>query len=507
MKLIKRMTALFLCFLMFSSGLVNAFAQETVSGNDVAWETVSGNDASWGTVSGNDVITGNETIELEEGCDECGQIEGHTENCSQYEAPKDELSEIAGPQVGDKIWIKSGSNVYKSQSEENGHKLLLNYEVEIVNIITDETGAAVWYEFKFTTSGIGEVILRNYKYVHVDSTSVGEPAESGSDGEKETTVGDISLKLQGVPEDVTLNAQAVSPKSYHEDLFDIVGSKKVVFALDINLTSESGEWQPAEGKPVTVSLDAASLGLSEGECIGILHDHDGTLNELGICTVTDGKLTFTTDGFSVFYGYTVDFEYDGTWHSIGGGSDIYLYELFAQLGIDRSTASISSVSFSNPSLLSISEKVVDGYTGIKDWHIQSLQPFNTEEILTVAFSDGSELTINVYDATYSTLSNNLNLNDGDIIDGASVNGNITITLNGTVTIKNQISIPSGTSLTITGNGMLKRDSSFLGRMFSVTGGTLTINSNNISIDGGASWSSSEVANSTREKLTVNSCDW
>ena len=517
----------------------------------------------------------------------CEPVEGvHQEGCTFYVAPVEEIDENS-PQIGDKIWIKSGSWVYKNHNnvDEDYHELKGNYEIKVVEILTDETGAAEWYKFEFTNLGVGEFFLSlgGYKYVHVDNTSVEEPTdepvdknactceyppESGNiadhvdscprkqyirtlfegktaeeiyaqwetydeatqtdllnmlqkwdkakyeelkslvdkapDGEKETTVGDISLKVQGVPEGVELGAETVAPKSWNEDVFDAVGSKKVVFAIDITLTGADGKWQPADGESVTVTLDAASLGLTEGERIGILHDHEGALNDLGICIVTDGKLTFTTNGFSVFYGYTVDFEYDGTWYSIGGGSDIFLYELFPQLGINRSSTSVSSVTFSDPSLLSVSREVVDGYTLKRDWYIKSLQPFNTEEVMTITFSDGSQIQINVYDATYTTLSNNLTLKNGDVINGATVSGSVTVKLNGTVTIKNQITVPEGTSLTITGNGTLKRDSSYIGRMFSVTGGTLTITGPGITIDGGAVWSSTEVANSTREMLSVSS---
>jgi len=57
MKLMKRVMALFLCFLMLNAGPVSTFAQTSVSGNDVV------------------------------SCTECGVTEGHTTECSQYVAP------------------------------------------------------------------------------------------------------------------------------------------------------------------------------------------------------------------------------------------------------------------------------------------------------------------------------------------------------------------------------------------------------------------------------------
>jgi fibro-slime domain-containing protein len=162
-------------------------------------------------------------------------------------------------------------------------------------------------------------------FLMLGASPVGAFAEadlSGGDAAAaETTVGDILLKVQGVPENVTLGAETVAPDSFHKDLVDVVGTGKVVFAIDITLTDEDGEaWQPAEGEIVTVSLDGIP-DLTDGDSVGILHDRDGDLKDLGNYIVGDGgnagessdkespqanisQLTFTTDGFSVFYGYT-----------------------------------------------------------------------------------------------------------------------------------------------------------------------------------------------------------
>lgn len=156
------------------------------------------------TVSGNDVV----------GCTECGATEGHLETCSQYEAPVEDIAETDGPQVGDKIWIKHNSYVYKSQSAENGHKLLLNYEVEIVNIITDENGNALWYEFAFTTTGIGEWFIQEYKYVQVENTSVDEHEPSEPVDENACNCG------ENAPENIANHADSCPRKQYIKTLFE-----------------------------------------------------------------------------------------------------------------------------------------------------------------------------------------------------------------------------------------------------------------------------------------------
>ena len=526
MKLFTRAIALFLCVFMLLPGPLNALAAYATEDDVVVVETTDTTEtvevceecgqteghldtcsqyvdpnacAECGQTEGHLEDCSQYVIPAVEVCTECGQAEGHLETCSQYVAPAEEAVETDDPQVGDKIWIKSGSKVYKNYTnvEKNYYELKGNYEIKIVEILTDENGTAEWYKFEFTSLGIGEIALTigGYKYVHVDNTSVEEPKDTEpSDSEKETTVGDIALKVQGVPENVTLGAETVAPKSWNEAVFDAVGNHKVVFAIDIALTGENGAWQPDEGQSVTVSLDAASLGLADGDRIGILHDHDGTLGNLGIYTVADGKLTFTTDGFSVFYGYTVDFEYDGTWVSMSGGSYIYLSELFEALGISESVNNVGNVTFSNEALLSVTHLTyIKEEGGGQDWRLCSMQPFDTEELLTVTLNNGEEIIINVYDKNWGTedIDGNETWADGDTQGNRTVTANSTITLNegATVKLSGTITIPEGKTLTIQCNGdaTLERTSGNTAYvpLFNVNGGKLVIESTSgtITVDG------------------------
>lgn len=464
---------------------------------------------------------------------------GSEENTSGTSANGTDNTAVAssGSQIGDKIWIKSGSYVYKTQTEENGYKINENCEIEIVNIATDDNGNAVWYKFEFTSSEISEwwiSDLLGYKYVLAVDTSIDEPTTpttpeepGGETGDKDTTkkaeVNETTITATGDfsnASKVKMTVEEVKAGNYSQDFKDFLDTDKKVsksdikFAFDISFADEdNAEWQPADGKNVSVTIDAASMGIKDGDVIGIIHEHDGKIEKQPIAhTVKDGKITFQTDSFSIFYGYTVDFEYDGTWYSIAGGSDIFLYELFAQIGIDESMADVTDVQVSDETLLRISKQVVNGYTGEKDWHIQSLKPFNTEETLTVTMKDSTQHEIKVYDATYSgTLSGNMNLNNGDVINGTSVNGTANLKLNGTVTVNGTINVPQGAVLNITGAGTLKRGDSFTSKMFDVQpGGTLNIKCSQtkdtdvIIIDGGAKWTSTQVKDSTRKTLSVES---
>lgn len=95
-------------------------------------------------------------------------------------------SEDGSPQVGDSIWIKRGSNVYKDYTNlENGsHTLWGNYEVTIKTIITDENGTPIWYEYNPSSL---LVFIKDYKYVKVENTSETKPSEQGPSEEQPDT--------------------------------------------------------------------------------------------------------------------------------------------------------------------------------------------------------------------------------------------------------------------------------------------------------------------------------
>lgn len=92
--------------------------------------------------------------------------------------------------------------------------------------------------------------------------------------------------------------------------------------------------------------------------------------------------------------YTVDFAYEGREYSMSGGESILLSELFAKLEIVRDTADVTSVTFSNASLLAVARKEAD-------WRLISRQPFDTHETLTVTFRNGEVMVIQVEDAIAS----------------------------------------------------------------------------------------------------------
>lgn len=152
-------------------------------------------------------------------------------------------------------------------------------------------------------------------------------------------------------------------------------------------------------------------------------------------------IAFEAKEFSVYaLVYTVDFEYEynGEMYrfSLSGGEKIKLSELVEVLGILSGTkyestqsflADVEDVEFSDETLVKVSkqEKVL-GVFGSEDWVLESLQPFNTEETLTITMGDGEKIVVKVTDAQESTNLNNmltgvtLTLNGEEVTNNSSV---------------------------------------------------------------------------------------
>ncbi|MBO5159042.1 MAG: hypothetical protein J6B94_05565 [Lachnospiraceae bacterium] len=452
MKLMKRATALLLCFLMLTNGPINAFATEGVSDNDVVvtevCEECGGSDAHTDTCSLNPInllnndtpvvctVCGAENCETthvycdtcekydcglthttcdkcgtvdcqstheawcdtckkdscgvdhttpadnngetvggnDVGCNECKQLEGHLDTCSQYKAPVTKcehcgieltegavhldtcltlctcepvegvhqegckfyvapVEEIADntPQIGDKIWIKTGSRVYKNHNnvDKDYYELRGNYEVEVVSILTDEAGNAQWYEFKFTDLGWGEafLLLGGYKYVHVDNTSVEEPDES-EPGEIESQDGTVGIS-GSLPDGASVTVDVPDDEAMAEIMDKVFPAMGEYFSwvefFDISIVSEGTKWQPGEN--VTITLDTTDI--QDDQKVKVYHilddqaaiqraikndsaqsytdDSGNTIyytmlsSEDGDVTVNeDGTISFETDSFSIF---------------------------------------------------------------------------------------------------------------------------------------------------------------------------------------------------------------
>ncbi len=110
--------------------------------------------------------------------------------------------------------------------------------------------------------------------------------------------------------------------------------------------------------------------------------------------VENGCVCFETASCSSF---TVDFHYKDVEFSIPGQSSILLSELFAAIGYTMHSADEAvDVLFSDASLVAV--EPLEG-----DWLLRSLAAFDTEEALTVVFSDGEVMVIGVTDDAISEM--------------------------------------------------------------------------------------------------------
>ena len=223
-----------------------------------------------------------------------------------------------------------------------------------------------------------------------------------------------------LPEGVTLSVSAgVEPSSGKKSVkkarsaaaSGTSGNYKAVY--DISLILDGEAIQP-DGS-VTITLPGGTHFLP-GDVATVIHYLDDpeaiakateTYNGLpveifstergNLSVSANGTATFTTTSLSTF-SYTVDFHNGELEFSIPGESSVLLSTVFTELNYPYTVADVESVSFSNPDLLAV-EATENG-----DWLLTSLEPFDTDETLTIVFKDGrtveGTLEIAVTDDSY-----------------------------------------------------------------------------------------------------------
>ena len=162
-----------------------------------------------------------------------------------------------------------------------------------------------------------------------------------------------------------------------------------LFAWDISLCdADNTEIQP-DGR-VRVELEIPGKRLHKYATVYVIHVNDSGVAEKIPASVTeDGKVSFVTESFSTFAGFTVDFEFQGTQFSIPGGTSIKLSELFDQLKMPLYAADVADVAFTDEDLVTVTGPV-NG-----DWELTSLVAFTSIETLTITMNDGTVYEITV----------------------------------------------------------------------------------------------------------------
>lgn len=308
--------------------------------------------------------------------------------------------------------------------------------------------------------------------------------------------------LPGTPEYEEYRAQAETQVA--EDGTEVVDAK----FFDITVVDVNGN----EIKLNDESLAKVEIIFPQNETmtedgdIDVLHFAEEGLEVLGSETQGSGEVdavTFDTPGFSVFgvvqVSFTVDYFYtaEGSEETVEyhqpGRTTMMMSELFEHLGINKSVSGVVDVEFTDDTLVTFEPQ--NG-----DYLITSLVPFTTSEELTIHFSDGETLVIQVEDAVYNhSTMDDLYINSWrrlkKIIEDAIASGDkdIQIRTGGSYFgVEETINIPAGVKVTINfgyaniGRAIDKRTGAVLpanasnrGPFFNVeAGGELVINAAN-----------------------------
>lgn len=115
---------------------------------------------------------------------------------------------------------------------------------------------------------------------------------------------EVPVSVTGIiPQDqeLTLDVSVVSWETLQQEKFDVSKPEDVIAALDIKLVyPDNTEWQPKEGRYITVEIGMAELGYQDGRIFRLHHKHGDNIAVFDIFIVMDGKLTYKTNGFSVY---------------------------------------------------------------------------------------------------------------------------------------------------------------------------------------------------------------
>ena len=188
--------------------------------------------------------------------------------------------------------------------------------------------------------------------------------------------------------------------------------------FDIRIMVDGKEIQPAANVNVNIAYDAPVVGsdprTDSQVDVSAVHFGKEGVEVVEVGDADDRSVKFEAESFSI-YGviYTVDFEYsvNGKMYqfSLPGGEKIALSDLIEVLGIIGDTNNgekaafnsvesflkeVANVEFSDESLVKVTP--MEG-----DWELEGLQPFNTEESLTITMKNGDVITVKVTDAQLS----------------------------------------------------------------------------------------------------------
>ena len=200
----------------------------------------------------------------------------------------------------------------------------------------------------------------------------------------------------GIPEGAELIVKEMPEADYIDQATAELNAGKVAFAvfLDISIVKDGEEIQPSDDVKVEVTLN--DMPSEENGELAVVHFEEAEDAEAVKSSTEDATATFKADGFSVYgFVYTVEFTYGEYTFIIEGGSEILLSEIFSQLHIEEDLTG-SETECSAPELFQI-DPISSGDDTVTDWNLKSLEPFTTEETLTVNLANGDVVVITLTD--------------------------------------------------------------------------------------------------------------
>lgn len=163
---------------------------------------------------------------------------------------------------------------------------------------TDNNGI-VWYYVDAVEGETWPAACTGYHYVKADMVEVVETEEEPIviPTSCTTTVDDVEITVEGnMLSGSTLFASAyevTDPGS-----FGLTDTSNIKASYDIKILNGDGKEIQPEGS-VFIIMDAAAMGLSNGDVVEVIHQHGSTI-ETSTHVVISGKLIFPVSGFSVF---------------------------------------------------------------------------------------------------------------------------------------------------------------------------------------------------------------
>ena len=369
----KRVLSMFLCLAMVLSFAVPVVNAQEVSATDGAELSTDSNanvylDGAIIADGNSQVIIDNNTVSSDKVEDDGNSVgKGLTDACDCGNADADLISH--SDNCGRKYYYIAFCEKTAQELYDAWEKLPLDVQAFIETYL-NSTDADKWIELEC-------IIAKNAPPTGYDET-VHNGAFVLADGIPEG--GELSVQ-NGQIADSTVNAMVSELEA--EGVTEL-------FTWDISVQDAAGaQWQP-NGK-VKLTLELPDVELHKHEKIYILHKNKGGDVDYFQAQVTeDGKITFETNGFSTFAGFTVDFSYEGVEFSINGLTEILLSDLFDALEMPLDASKAVNVTFSDETLLKVEQ--VEG-----DWNLVSLKAFQTTEKLTVFMEDGKVYEITVTD--------------------------------------------------------------------------------------------------------------